>query len=462
MNNYLKNRFKKFILFSVLGIIALSFSIFMLSKNKEFDNKINCCRVITSKLINNIEECYSKDNIEDIYIDTYKYSLISLEGKVLKTTEDGIKSGQIESLRTGLGFDNFYEENNPKEVRYSTPIIINNKAIAMVRVIIPKTDILINTKDSKTNYFIILLIVSVFTILYSFYSIYKFIAIDILKPISQMHESAKAILKGDLGEKVEYDYQGEIGNFSHDFEAMRDNLKEAKESEQRLKKSEKELIACISHDLKTPIAAISGYCEGIIDGVVKEEKDIKKYSNIILKKSRVLTKLIDDMLEFSKAEINQMTIKKEEIYWSSFFTEVLEELSLDIESTGRKLRVEGEIKNIIVSIDRKRIQQVIYNLVSNSIKYTKNNGIITIKNEKKSEYIVISVKDDGSGIGEGDLPYVFNKFYRGEKHRNLDIPGSGLGLSIAKYIVEQHGGSIGVNSLTEQGTEVTFSILIQY
>lgn len=460
MNNYLKNRFKIFIVLSILGIIVLAFSVFLLSRNKEFDNKINCCRVLTSRLMNNIEECYSKNNIEGINGDVYKYSLISLDGKVLKTTEEGVKEGEIISLQTGLAFDNYYEENNPKEVRYSTPLIINNKAVAMVRVIIPKTDILKNTKDSRETYFIALLIASIFIILYSFYKIYRLITIDILKPIFQMHESAKAILKGDFNEKVEYDYEGEIGNFSHDFEAMRDNLKEAKESEKRLKKSEKELIACISHDLKTPIASISGYCEGIIDGVVREEKDIKRYCSIILKKSRVLTKLIDDMLEFSKAEINQMTIKKEEIYWNSFFAEVVEDLSLDVESTGRKLRVEGEISNIITNIDRKRIQQVIYNLVSNSIKYTRADGIITIKNEKSSEYIVVSVKDNGTGIGETELPYVFNKFYRGEKHRNLDIPGSGLGLSIAKYIVEQHGGNISIKSSIDQGTEVIFSILI--
>ena len=150
------------------------------------------------------------------------------------------------------------------------------------------------------------------------------------------------ILKGDYSEKVKYDYDGEVGEFSHDFEAMRDGLKVLRESEEKLKKSEKELIACISHDLKTPIATISGYCEGILDGVVKDEENIKRYASIILKKSKVLTKLIDDMLEYSKAEINQMTINKEEVYSEKYFLEVFEDISMDVASSGKKFVLEGQ------------------------------------------------------------------------------------------------------------------------
>ncbi|MGH4123429.1 MAG: ATP-binding protein [Clostridium sp.] len=460
MNNYLKNRLRNLILFLISGIIILSFVIINVNYNSDFDNKINYCRVLTSELMNNVEKAYTMDNIKSLTINKYEYSLISLEGKIIKTTEKGMTQGDTQNLRGNLAFDNWYEENNRKKIRYSTPLIINNKIVAIVRVIVPKSEVLNIAERKDHRYIIWAVIISLIIIFCSIYKMYKFITIDILSPISKMHKSSKSVLKGDFSEKVSYDYQGEIGEFSHDFEAMRDNLRKAKDLEEKLKKSEKELIACISHDLKTPIASISGYCEGIIDGVVKEERDIKRYSNIILKKARVLTKLIDDILEFSKAEINQMTINKEEIYWTDFFTEVLEELSMDVESTGRKLQLEKGLPNVIASIDKKRIEQVMYNLVTNSIKYTKCDGVITISVKRALGYLVISVKDNGVGIGESELPYVFNKFYRGEKHRNLDIPGSGLGLSIAKYIVEKHGGNIEIESSSQHGTEVTFSILI--
>lgn len=460
MNDYLRKKLRIIIILLIVNIIFLSIDIFSLNYTKDFDNKINYCRVLTSKLMNNIERSYVKGNIEDINENKYEYSIIALDGKIINTTEKGYYEGKVESLKQDLAFDNWYEENNPKNIRYSAPLIVHKKIVAIVRVIIPKDEIISISNSNRKAYLIAFAILLSIIILYLLYKIYKLINVDILEPISKMHKSAKRILQGDFSEKISYDYYGEIGSFSHDFEAMRDGLRAAKDMEQKLKNSEKELIACISHDLKTPIASISGYCEGIIDGVVQKEKDIKRYSNIILKKARVLTKLIDDMLEFSKAEINQMTINKEEIYWKDFFIEVLEDLSIDVESTGRRFNIEGDISNIIINVDKKRIQQVLYNLVSNSIKYTKADGSIIVINERTPEYLIITVKDNGVGIGKGEIPYVFNKFYRGEKHRNLDIPGSGLGLSISKYIVEHHGGSIQIKSSTEYGTEVTFNLKI--
>lgn len=273
-----------------------------------------------------------------------------------------------------------------------------------------------------------------------------------------MHNSASEILKGNYLEKVEYDYYGEIGEFSHDFENMRDGLIVSKEREEKLKVAEKELLACISHDLKTPIANISGYCEGIIDGVVKEEKDVKRYAGIILKKAIVLTKLLDDILEYSKAEINQMSIKKQEIYSKEFFEGLLDEISMDVISSGRKFIIEGEIPNLLISLDKDKIGQVVNNIVSNSIKYTYGDGIISISFKKIHEGLEISIKDNGVGLAADEIPFVFNKFYRGEKHRNQNIPGSGLGLSIAKYIAEIHNGNIKMISNKDEGTVVIFRV----
>ena len=163
---------------------------------------------------------------------------------------------------------------------------------------------------------------------------------------------------------------------------------------------------------------------------------------IILKKARVLTKLLDDILEFSKAEINQMTIKKQETYSEEFFTALLEEASMDVVSSGRKFILQGEIPNLLINLDRDKVAQAINNIISNAVKYTTIDGIITIAFERISEGLRISIKDNGVGIAAEELPLVFNKFYRGEKHRNQNIPGSGLGLSIAKYIAEAHNGSI--------------------
>ena len=273
-----------------------------------------------------------------------------------------------------------------------------------------------------------------------------------------MHKSAREILKGNYLEYVNYDYHGEIGEFSHDFEAMRDSLVVAREKEENIKRAEKELLACISHDLKTPIANISGYCEGIIDGVVKEEKDIKRYIGIILKKSRVLNKLLDDILELSKAEINQMTINKKEVYSKEFFEELLEEVSMDVAASGKQFILKTEIPNIIINLDQEKITQVINNIISNAVKYTNDDGIIAMSFKKLNDGLEIICEDNGIGIGQEELKLVFNKFYRSDKHRNQNIPGSGLGLSIAKYIVEMHNGNIELFSEKTIGTTVIIKI----
>lgn len=450
MNNYIKHKLIKFLGILVILILILSVSLGFLYKDNYFKDINKSCRVLVSNQLNSILNNDKNNN------EPYKYTIISLDGKVVKSTED--EEVKKVSLNT-LAFDSWYDTDNEGQIRYSTPLISNGKIEGIVIFKIPKEDILSIRND--INYRIIYLVISILifmVIIFAIYKIYSLITKDVLKPINMMHKSAKEILKGNYLETVTYDYCGEIGEFSHDFESMRDSLVVAKEKEEKIKLAEKELLACISHDLKTPIANISGYCEGIIDGVVREEKDIKRYIGIILKKSRVLNKLLDDILELSKAEINQMTINKREVYSGEFFEELLEEVSMDVAASGKKFILKTEIPNIILNLDEEKITQVINNIISNSIKYTNDDGVIAISFNKLNDGLEITCEDNGIGIVQDELKLVLNKFYRSDKHRNQNIPGSGLGLSIAKYIVEMHNGSIEILSGKGKGTIVVIRI----
>ncbi|WP_250672783.1 HAMP domain-containing sensor histidine kinase [Paraclostridium ghonii] len=448
MNNYIKSTFKKYLILLLALIILFAISITLSVKEDYFKDIDNTCRVLVHDQLNAIS-----NNLEN---QTYKYTIVSLDGYVIKSTEDNSPNKISVS---NLSIDNWQDINNKGVVRYSTPLIIDGKIDKIAIFSIPKIDIInfrndINDKNIYKFSAIIILLLIVFII----FKIYKLINKDILEPINKMHKSASEILKGNYLEKVEYDYYGEVGKFSHDFERMRESLIISREREKKLKIAEKELLACISHDLKTPIANISGYCEGIIDGIVKEERDIKRYAGIILKKAKVLTKLLDDILELSKAEINQMSINKKEVYSKEFFDELLEEISMDVISSGRQFVVENEPYNLLINIDKDKITQAINNIISNSIKYTSSDGIISIRFEKITDGMEIRVKDNGIGISADDVDLVFNKFYRSEKHRNQNIPGSGLGLSIAKYITEMHNGSIEMISGNGSGTTVIVKI----
>lgn len=449
MSNYIKKTLIRLLLILLVLIILLGFSISFLVKEDYFKNITNSCRVLVSNELNNILM-----NNEDEH-EPYKYTIIGLDGAIIKSTEEDVPE---KISLNNISFDNWYDVDNKDIVRYSLPLIIEEKVEGLVIFSIPKGDIIKIRNDKSKDIYLILTLFILMAILFIIYRLYRFINKDILLPIKEMHKSASEILKGNYLERVNYDYYGEIGEFSHDFENMRDGLVVASERERELKIAEKELLACISHDLKTPIANISGYCEGIIDGIVKEEKDIKRYANIILKKVKVLTKLLDDILELSKAEINQMSIHKTEVYTKEFFEELLEEISIDVFSSGRKFKMNGEIPNLLINLDKEKITQVINNIINNAIKYTSSDGVITVGITKLHEGIEIRVADNGVGIGEHEVSLVFNKFYRCEKHRNQNIPGSGLGLSIAKYIVEMHNGSIEIISNKGSGTIVVAKI----
>ena len=450
MNNYIKKTLTKLLAILLILIISFGISVYFLVKDDYFKDITNSCRVLVSDQLNNIS--MGNENADK----RYKYTIVSLDGKVIKSTENE-KVNKI-SL-TNLSFDNWYEVNNEGLVRYSTTLIANGKIENIVIFSIPKEDIIDFRNDINAhNIYKISTVLILIGIIFIIYRIYKLINKDILLPIREMHKSAGEIVRGNYLEKVNYDYCGEIGEFSHDFESMRDSLVVASERERNLKKAEKDLLACISHDLKTPIANISGYCEGIIDGVVKEEQDIKRYAHIILKKARVLTKLLEDILELSKAEINQMSITKKEIYSKEFFEELLEEVAMDVMGSRRKFIVENEIPNILINIDEEKMTQVINNIISNAVKYTDDNGVISLEFSKIHEGIEIRIKDNGIGIAAEEVDLVFNKFYRSEKHRNQNIPGSGLGLAIAKYITEMHNGSIEMISGKGRGTTVIVRI----
>ena len=433
MNNYIKNKLIKLLVTLIFLIVVLCISLKFLYTEDYFNDINKSCRILVSNQLNNILNDVKDTN------DSYKYTIISLDGKVIKSTEN-IKEKEV-SLNS-LSFDSWYEKEDGNEIRYSTSLIRDGKIENIAIFSIPKEDILAIRND--INYKLIYGFISfcIFgLIIFIVYKIYSIISKDILKPIKSMHKSAREILKGNYLEYVNYDYHGEIGEFSHDFEVMRDSLVVAREKEENIKRAEKELLACISHDLKTPIANISGYCEGII-----------------LKKSRVLNKLLDDILELSKAEINQMTINKKEVYSKEFFEELLEEVSMDVAASGKQFILKTEIPNIIINLDEEKITQVINNIISNAVKYTNDDGIIAMSFKRLTDRLEIICEDNGIGIGQEELKLVFNKFYRSDKHRNQNIPGSGLGLSIAKYIVEMHNGNIELFSGKNIGTKVIIKI----
>lgn len=447
------------LLLSLTGIILV-----LLMKKRSFDYR--AARLDVNQFVMTMEETLNsgsaagitEHNLDGLKDYPFHAILIDLKGKVLWTKGDTeYKVGDKYPLRTLSGIN--MEVMEKGIYQYIAPILIEDTQSYTVIVSIPSEEYI---KHEYLHYPLLFFIIVLFLV--SVYMVCKFTGIlkhSIFKPIKALHEVTGNILIGNLETPLTYDYDDEVGTLCHDFEMMRTELLNGSNRAKQLKDNEKLLLACISHDLKTPLSSISAYVEGIREGIVTDEDGIKRYTSIILNKVKILTKLIDDILEHSKTELNELSIQREEVYSKQYFTKIFEELSLDIVQAGIEFTI-SEIPDYLLNIDVKRIRQVIYNIISNSIKYTPEGGKIQISfftnNRASKEELVISIKDTGEGISASDLPFIFDKFYRGEKARTLNIAGSGLGLNIAKYIVTKHGGYIECDSILDVGTTIMFSL----
>lgn len=430
---------------SIIILCTIASLIYSIVEINKPDNLITTNKV---RILLN-DPIYKAENGDFSKLNKYTYSIYDLKGTVIESNDISNPKGSKKDIKT---FSSICTSTDSKYVTYTSPYIKNDKQSGTIIVKVNTSHI-----DSSSYAVYIPLIILSAIIILLIISLIKIIKNDILHPIDELHECANSISKGNFEKQVYYDYDGEVGTLCHDFEALRLNLSYSINNEKELKEKEKLLLAYISHDLRTPIAAISGYVEGINSGIVNDKESIKEYTNIVLKKTKILNKLIDDILTQSKAQLNEFSINKSECYSYDFFNDVISEIKKDVESNNIKF-THNEIPNVLINIDKIRIKQVMQNLISNAIKFTKKDGAIEIIFTLADNNILISVKDNGMGIAAQDLPMIFHEFFRGEKARTQNVPGSGLGLSISKYIVEKHGGLIECDSILNYGSTFTFSI----
>ena len=400
-------------------------------------------------LVNN---AVHKANLQDFSeLKDYTYTIYDLNGIICYSNDTTKKIGDKVSLEMLNGRDQ--GKYSTVDMTYVTPYLVNGKQQGMLYVTVPK-ELLGDGGFSRLYIFGAAFLLLILLVLVS--KIIKIVYQDIILPITELHKVTNSIQAGVYEERLSYDYSGEIGQLCHDFEALRSELSFSRENEKKLKEKEQLLLAYISHDLKTPLATISGYVEGIYAGIIKGDH-IHEYTGIIMKKIQMLNGLIEDILEHSKAQLNEFRIEKRELYAKDFFLDLMKEAEADFIKNNRRFTY-NDIPDVLLTIDGKRIKQVMQNLFGNAMKFTGSGDLIQVTFELKEEKFMVSVKDTGFGIEATALPFVFQEFYRGEKARTLNVAGSGLGLSISRFIVEHHGGQIECDSILGEWTEIMFTL----
>ena len=285
----------------------------------------------------------------------------------------------------------------------------------------------------------------------------------IIDPIRKLEKAAQEIRDGNLDFTLDVDDEDEIGMLCQDFEEMRLRLKESQEEKLQYDKESKELISNISHDLKTPITAVKGYVEGIMDGVADTPEKMDRYVRTIYNKTNEMDHLINELTFYSKIDTNRIPYTFSKLNVEDYFSDCAEELGLEMETRGIELVYANYVeKGVQVIADGEQIRRVIHNIVSNAIKYMeKPRGIIQLRVKDVGDFIQVEIEDNGKGIAAKDLPYIFDRFYRTDVSRNSSKGGSGIGLSIVKKIMEDHGGKVWATSRLGIGT-IMYFVLRKY
>lgn len=282
----------------------------------------------------------------------------------------------------------------------------------------------------------------------------------IINPIRKLEIAAQNIKAGNLDFTIEAEGKDEIGELCRNFEEMRFRLKESAEEKVAGEKENKVLISNISHDLKTPITAIKGYVEGIMDGVADTPEKHDRYIRTIYNKANEMDMLINELTLYSRIDTNRIPYNFNRINVADYFEDCVEEVGLDLEAKNIRLTyINYADRDVLIIADPEQLRRVINNIIGNSVKYLdKSQGFINMRIRDVGDFIQVEIEDNGKGIAARDLPYIFDRFYRTDASRNSATGGSGIGLSIVKKIIEDHGGKIWANSKEETGTIMYFVI----
>lgn len=282
----------------------------------------------------------------------------------------------------------------------------------------------------------------------------------IIGPLEKITKGANEIAKGNLDYEIDYQSTNEMGQLAQSFNDMRLRVKESIESKNRADQQQKEMIAGIAHDLRTPLTSIKGYLEGIKDGVADTPEKRVRYLETIYDSAVSMEKMLNDLLTLSKLELGTITLNCENVRISDF-TPFAAELGEELKKEDFDYSIINSTKSDpLLFIDTDRFSRVITNIISNSIKYRRSGvrGKIKLIISEYEHSVIFEIADNGTGVEPKSLTRIFDTLYREDKARSNVSDGSGLGLAVCRQIVELHGGMIWAQTNAEKGLSIFISL----
>lgn len=447
---------------SILIIFSLSFVIgfgilygvlYYVSLNQQTSNLNDELSIIVQT---NFEE--SQQIGEELFDKDTRLTMISSDGEVLYDNfDDSINENHLqreeikEASKNGTGSSVRYSETMEQNYLYVAEYDAQEQTY--VRLAMPFSGVSQSALMLLPSFFITFVIAFFFVWLMS-----KRMADSILKPLQEI---SAVIRKADFGkEKIEfqnYSYS-ELQEITDALQTMNNQIAKNLENLEREKQIRQEFFTNASHELKTPLTSIRGYSELLRQHAITDPDQIDHCLDCVLKESDHMTKLINDILTISKLEAKDYVVQKSHIKLKDLLENVLN--SLSVQAKAMNLDIDASCENVTVYANLDHIQGILYNLISNAIKYNKPNGKIIIIIKERLDNILIKVMDTGIGISKEDQEKVFQRFYRVDKQRSKIVAGTGIGLAIVKHIVQFYNGSISLKSKENEGTSIEISLPI--
>ncbi len=285
-----------------------------------------------------------------------------------------------------------------------------------------------------------------------------FFASALTERLARLESATRILQTGDLTARASVSGSDEIAALARSFNQMAGQLEAAAEKQKELDRLRRDLVAWAGHDLRTPLASIRLLVEALADGVVSDPETSQQYLLQARKQVDTLAALVDDLFQVSQLDAGGLTLHREPASLTDLLSDTIESFSGMAKQRG--IRLEGSAVPGIdpLEMDVQRMGRVLNNLIGNALRHTPSGGLVSIRAEREDGFVSVVVQDSGEGIPPEDLTHIFERFYRGDKSRSRATGGAGLGLAIARGIVEAHGGSIGVKSQPGQGATFTFTV----
>jgi signal transduction histidine kinase len=360
-----------------------------------------------------------------------EFLVIDPKGNILLSLVDKLPPGRPSPDLTNFGF----------------PIVVKNEVVARLIPMRPPrslTDLAAeNIRRINSNLLLGGIAVTVLSLLFGW-----LMARNIIRPLRELNAATQSIAQGDLEKQVAITTKDEIGTLAASFNAMTASLKRSRDLR-------RQMTADIAHVLRNPLSIILGNAEALSEGVLPATPETL---DIIYDEARHLSRLVDDLRTLSLSESGELFLQRTMAAPAEILERSASAYAVRAADRGVTIQVGSAPDLPLVNVDVERIGQVLANLLDNSLKHTPSGGSIKLSAAASQGAVEISVQDSGSGISPDDLPYVFDRFYRGKQTSNRVKDGSGLGLAISRALVELHGGQISVESGVGQGTTISMRL----